>query len=143
MTTNAVVAGRSRRNGREQAMTPAKHVEPEDNDLSAPRQAAVEQGLAMFHQTAEERDELQKVVAGLRADIAGYKVALDAKDAQIADMESRCQTMQMVRDSAVADRAKWETFFAGLSAQMRAFQVPAVPLVKLHEDNAHAEPART
>jgi chromosome segregation ATPase len=140
--TNQLV-GRARRNGRE-AMTKQHEVEQEDNDLSAPRQAAVEQGLAMFHQTAEERDGLQKEVAKLKSDIAGYRVALDAKDAQIADMESRNRTMQLERDEAVAQRMKYETFYGLLLAQFRTFPLPAVPIVKMRspEEQANAEPIR-
>lgn len=107
---------------------------PTNGDLSPARQHAVEQGLALYHQVAEERDALLKEVGKLRSDIAGYRVAIDAKDAIMADLESRIVTMQMVRDEAVAHKIKWEVFFAGLWAQMRAYQVPAAPLIVASEE---------
>ena len=40
--------------------------------------------------------------ARLKSDIQGYKVALEAKDAQLSDLESRMNSAYLVRDDMVA-----------------------------------------
>lgn len=108
-------------------------------ELPESRQAAWAQSMAMYQETAAKLDAANIEVARLKADIAGYKVALEAKDSIMADLESRIHTMQMVRDEAVAHRAKWETLFTSVQAQLRAFQVPAAPFVQMHEETGDAE----
>lgn len=111
------------------------------SELPESRQAAWAQSMAMYQETAAQLDAMRVEVAKLKADIAGYRVALEAKDSVMADLESRIVTMQMVRDEAVAHRAKYETLFVSVQAQLRAFQVPAAPFVKLHEETDDAESA--
>jgi len=104
------------------------------NELPESRQAAWAQSMAMYQETAAQLDAMRIEVAKLKSDISGYRVALEAKDSVMADLESRIQIMQLVRDEAVAHRAKWETLFASVQAQLRAFQVPAAPFVSMHEE---------
>lgn len=99
-------------------------------ELSPARQAAYESGLLFHQQVAAERDALLIEVRNLRSEIAGYKVAAEAQAAQMNGMESRIATMQLVRDQAVAERATYEALFVTLQAQMRAFKIPAAPLIK-------------
>jgi uncharacterized protein YhaN len=104
------------------------------NDLPASRQAAVEQGLALYHETAADRDALREQVRQMQSQIAAYKVALEAKDAQTADMESRVNTMMIVRDEAVSRRVEVETILETIMAVGRAFQIQNAPLVKPRND---------
>ena len=104
-------------------------------ELPAARQAAVEQGLATFHEIAAERDALREEVLHLKGDVAGFKVALEAKDAQRVDMESRTHSMRIERDDAVARRAVVETVLGSMMALGRAFQIENAPLIRERDDN--------
>jgi len=128
-------------NGKEKLMADTLQVDPPSSvsELPESRQAAWAQSMAMYQETAAQLDTMRIEVAKLKSDISGYKVALDAKDSIMADLESKVQTMQMVRDEAVAHRAKWEALFISVQAQLRAFQVPAAPFVKLHEETGDVE----
>ena len=79
-------------------------VEPPSSvsELPESRQAAWAQSMAMYQETAAQLDTMRVEVAKLKSDIAGYKVALEAKDSVMLDLESRIQTMQMVRDEPEA-----------------------------------------
>lgn len=101
--------------------------------LPADRLAAVEQGLALYQATAAERDKLRREVADLQIERAGFKVAIEALQAQVTDAQSQMRTHQLERDAAVAERAKYETLFGGFLAQLRAFQVPIQPLIRAVE----------
>jgi len=105
------------------------------SELPASRQAAVEQGLATFHEIAAERDALRDEVRQLKSNEAGYKVALEAKDAQMADMESRVNTMTIVRDQAVARYVEVQTVLEAIMALGRAFQIQNAPLVRQRNDD--------
>ena len=100
-----------------------------DTALPASRQAAIEQGLHMFQEVAADRDRLANEVTRLRGDISAYKVMVEALETQLADAQSRIQSATIMRDQAAADRCKWESLFIGIQAQLRAFEVPAAPLV--------------
>ena len=110
------------------------NTETNGSDLPASRQAAVEQGLAMYHETANERDALREQVRQMQSQLAAHKVALEAKDAQMADLESRVNTMMIVRDEAVGRRAELETVLSSMMALGRTFQIGNVPLVKPRND---------
>jgi hypothetical protein len=99
-------------------------------ELPDDRKAAIEYGLTQFQTIADERDRLFQEVRELRSMLAEREVALDARQAHIADMESRVNSAMMIRDQAVADRAKYETMFISIFAQLRAFDVPTAPLVR-------------
>lgn len=80
-----------------------------------------------------DRDNLERECAALKTSIAGHVVELEALRSRLADMESRVATATLVRDQAVADRAVYETLFISVQAQLRAFKIPAAPLVRESE----------
>lgn len=94
------------------------------------RQAAVEYGLAQYQAMAAERDSLQRDVHLLNSELAASRVSLEAYEARVNDADSRVASAMLVRDQAVADRAKYETLFVSVQAQLRAFNIPAAPLVR-------------
>ena len=77
-----------------------------------------------------ERDSFAAEVMRLKTEMAGYKVALEAKDAQIAEIESRMQTAYAVRDEAVALREKYLAVCMSVNALMHTFEIPNAPLVR-------------
>ena len=98
-------------------------------ELQEDRRAAVEAGLVHYQLVADERDRLAKELTAARGEIAGLKMALEVQTSQINVMESRVQAMQLVRDQAVAERAKYETLFATVQAMLRTFSIPATPYI--------------
>ena len=70
-----------------------------------------------------------KEVSRLRQELAELRVMVDAHDGLQAAMESRAQSAVLARDQAIADRAKWEGLFTMINATLRAFEVPAAPLI--------------
>ena len=98
-------------------------------DLSEHRRQAVEHGLAQYQRLAHERDEMAKEVSRLRQELAELRVMVDAHDGLQAAMESRAQSAVLARDQAIADRVKWEGLFTMINATLRAFEVPAAPLI--------------
>ena len=102
--------------------------------LKEDRKAAVEAGLVHFQVISDERDRLKNELASSKVDLAAMKVVVEAQSSQITEMESRVASMQVVRDQAVAERAKYETLFASFQAMLRTFAVPATPLIKGIED---------
>jgi len=104
-------------------------VEPDPLPLPADRQKAVEYGIAQFQQVAHERDELRKEVAALRERIAALEIETEGLRAQNNEAQSQIATAYLVRDQAMADRIKYEGLFVSIQAQMRAFAVPATPLI--------------
>jgi hypothetical protein len=123
----------------EKAMT-LTNVKP-NGDLPASREAAVQQGLAYYQETAAERDRLHDEVSSLKTSNAGYKVAIDVLEAQLAEARSLTNTAYLIRDQAIADRVKWESLFVSLLAQLKAFAVPAAPLVRSIDDAENAAPS--
>jgi hypothetical protein len=99
-------------------------------DLPEDRKAAFAQGMAQYQTMAAERDAAIKKHTALYTENVGLKVAVEALEAHRTEMESRIQSMILERDQAVADRAVYEVLFVSLQAQMRAFAVPAAPLVR-------------
>lgn len=98
--------------------------------LPASRQAAVEQASLYYQEIAHARDQLTEEVAKLKASLEAYKVRENSQTSLLAEMESRLKTMELTRDQAVADRCKYEALFVTMQAQMRAFRVPAEPLIQ-------------
>jgi predicted nucleic acid-binding Zn-ribbon protein len=89
---------------------------------------------------AAERDQLAADNAKLRSDAVLHKVemeavtslhkaAMEAVTSENTELRSQMQTTMLMRDKAIGERAKWEALFIGIQAQMRAFEVPAAPLV--------------
>ena len=99
-------------------------------DLPEQRRAAVEAGLLHYQAIATERDELVREVSDLKSQLAALKEIIEVNQARFADMDSLTATARLQRDQAIADRAKYESLFIGIYAQMRAFAVPCAPLVK-------------
>ena len=109
---------------------------PQLPQLPQDREHAVATGIAQYHQTAHERDQLAREVAALKTDIAGFRVVIEAQTTQLNDLESKVASAYIARDQAVADRAKYETLFITFQATLRAFAVPAAPLVKEADPSA-------
>ena len=108
---------------------------PQDRVIASLRDAGRD-----YYETAQQRDELTREVATLKSEAAGYRVVIEAQTAQLANMESEVKTAYLVRDQAVADRAKYEALFVIQLAQMRAFAVPAAPLVRDRTDEPPEPP---
>jgi len=112
-------------------------------DLPPDRKAAVEAGLAHYQLISAERDSLQRQLNDMRSEMAALKVVAEAQKSQMLELESRNTTMQLIRDQAVAERAKYETLFMSFQAMLRTFNIPAAPLVKemnTDEDYNHDNP---
>lgn len=77
-----------------------------------------------------DRDELRTEVAGLKTELAASKAANMMLEGALNAERSRVVSSQLERDRAVADRAKWETLFVSIQAQLEAFIPPTLPIVK-------------
>lgn len=110
------------------------------NGLPPARKAIYAAGIEQYQALAAERDDLARKVEQLHLDLAAQKVVNEAQTAQLNDMESRVATMTMVRDQAVADRAVYETLFITFQSMLRAFAIPAAPLV-VEKPEANSESA--
>jgi len=95
-----------------------------------------ELGMLEFQNMGAERDELRDEVAALKIEMSARQVELEAMRSRIADMESRVATAVLMRDQAVAERAIYETLFISFQAQLRAFKIPAAPLVVANDEAA-------
>ena len=103
--------------------------------LPPTREAVVEQGLRIQQETAAANDHLRREVSGLKSDIAGYKVAIEALQSQVEQAESRARSMVMERDEAVRRQAKLETVLGSMLALGRAFQIKSEPLITGNGDH--------
>jgi len=108
---------------------PARSVE-----LPAERAAAVAYGLEQFQSIAHERDELRNENTGLRDRVAALEIEAEGLRSHITDGQSHIKSAYLVRDQAMADRIKYEALFVSVQAQLRAFQVPAEPLIRDTEE---------
>lgn len=104
------------------------------NDLPDDRKAAVEAGLAHYQLVAAERDALAKEIDKLLKDITSHKIMVEAQKSQMNDLESKIATANLLREEAVAQRAKYETLFMSIQAMLRTFNIPATPLIKEMND---------
>ena len=100
------------------------------------RLAAIEQALIQFHEVAAERDALRDDLAAIKQTHAQDQVEIAAMKSLINTLESRAASHQSERDLAVAQRSRYEALFIGIQAQLRAFEFPAAPLVKLTDQNS-------
>lgn len=113
--------------------TPIQEVRMTENgseQLHDERKAAISYGLEQYQRMSQEREEAIRVRDELQVTVRGYKVAMEAQDARILDLESRNNSLTIERDAAVAHRTKWEVLFASMLAQLRAFEVPNEPLIR-------------
>lgn len=109
------------------------------NDLPDDRKAAVEAGLAHYQLVAAERDALAKEIDKLLKDITSHKIMVEAQKSQMNDLESKIATANLLREEAVAQRAKYETLFMSIQAMLRTFSIPAAPLIKEMNDDADTD----
>ena len=117
-------------NGNGVHVGPQTVVEPTPVNLSRERASAVAYGLEQFHTMAHERDELRDENTGLKDRVASLEIEAEGLRSHINDAQSQILSAMLVRDQALADRIKYEALFVSLQAQMRAFAVPAEPLIK-------------
>lgn len=107
------------------------------NGNLSPRGAeAVKRGLEDLNLVVDELEAEKQANRELRTQIAGYKVAMEAFEARVVELESRERTAILERDQAIADRITWETLFVSINAQMRAFKIPSAPFVKDKSEEA-------
>jgi len=104
--------------------------------LPEDRKAAVAYGLEQFQVMAHDRDNAISENHQLRADIAGYKIALEAMQTQLANADSRVAEMTLIRDQATARAIKWEVLWRSVKAQLNAFQIPSEPHIAEPDDDA-------
>jgi len=103
--------------------------------LPPAREAVIDQAHRLHQEVAHDRDLLREEVRRLKADITGYKVALEAKDAQISDLESRMNSAYLVRDDMVAKAEQRGAVLTSIDAMLRAFEIEAAPHIrKIEED---------
>ena len=101
-----------------------------DMPLPEDRQKTVEAGLAMFQQVQAERDDLSNLLRQAQEKIVQQRVEIESLGQLHSMLESHIQSYMLQRDQAIADRAVFETLFASIFAQFKAFRIPATPLVK-------------
>jgi predicted metal-binding membrane protein len=77
-----------------------------------------------------ERDSYAAEVAQLKSEATGMHFKIEVLQEQLAGAESKIAAALALRDQAIAERAAYETMFIGMYASMRAFKVPAAPLIK-------------
>jgi len=116
-------------NGNGTHVGPQTVVEPPPT-LSRERAAAVAYGLEQFQTMAHERDELREENTGLKDRVAALEIEAEGLRSHINDSQSQIRSAMLVRDQALADRIKYEALFVSVQAQLRAFAVPAEPLIR-------------
>lgn len=116
--------------------TPATPTPPKQEDKKS---KLVEQGMQAYQEACFERDRLREALSKAERDIAQNKVEMNAMFAQITDSDSRVKSYQMERDKAIAERAKYEALFISIQGLLKAFSVPAIPLVKELADEIEAQ----
>ena len=100
------------------------------NGSESPGELAVRHGIASYQSIVIERDELAKRLETAEKLIAVYKIEIEGYRAQTAAESNRTVSYQNERDNAVANLAIYQTLFTSFLAQMRAFEIENVPLVK-------------
>lgn len=94
--------------------------------------AAVEHHVASYQRVVSERDELQKQNDKKDQLLTVAKIENEQLRAELAVERSRTASYQGERDGAVAGLAVYQTLYAGMMAQMRAFGIKHEPLIKDH-----------
>ena len=112
------------------------------NGLTDEQSKAVEAGLATHLRVKGELDEALRDNAGLREVLTKNSVEIEALRSFVNMLESRIEGCIAERDLAVGHRAQYEALFAMMQATMREFKIPAVPLIRKIDGEAHAD-ART
>jgi len=99
---------------------------------------AVEAGLAMHLRVKSELEDARHEIGELRQQLTQNAVAMEGLHSLNNLLESRIEAAVVERDLAVGQRAKLEALFSMISATMREFQIPNVPLIRKMEDKSHA-----
>lgn len=97
--------------------------------------AHVEATFGRYDAVLKDRDNLAEQLAKA---INAIKAATDAETLlrdEIASLRRQLEESHLRCIQAMAERAAYETLFCGFLAQMREFNIPAVPLIK---DLVHA-----
>jgi hypothetical protein len=92
--------------------------------------AHVEATFARYDEVVKERDNL---AAALNKAINGLKAATETETLlrdEITSLRRQLEEGHLRFVQALAERAAYETLFSGFMAQMREFNIPAVPLVR-------------
>jgi len=119
----------ARRNGPQ----PSPPAPPPD----ASYRAHVEATFARYDEVRKDRDALREQ---LDKAVNAIKAATDTETLlrdEIASLRRQLEENNLRLLQAMAERAAYETLFSGFMAQMREFNIPAVPLVR---DLSHAQP---
>lgn len=103
-------------------------------ELPEHRKAAAESSIAeyikQYHLVAAERDALLKDITNLRAELTLAKIAIEAKDSIILDLESRMSAAYLIRDDAVAERERLFATCTAIKAILNELAIPSSPLIK-------------
>jgi len=102
----------------------------EENGLPPVREDIITQAHRLHQEVAHERDMLRLRVSDLLTEISGLKAQLEIAELEASQLRSKAESALSVRDEAVAERAVYETLFISVQAQLRAFRIPAAPLIK-------------
>lgn len=111
------------------------------NGLPPAREAIIDQAHRLHQEVAHERDQLRLKVADLQTEIAGLEAQLKIAELAVSQCQNKAESALSVRDDAVAERAVYETLFISLQAQLRAFRIPAAPLIKERNDEEDVDGA--
>jgi hypothetical protein len=104
------------------------------NGLPPAREAIIDQAHRLHQEVAHERDMLRLFVADLQTKISGLEAQLALLELEASQQKSKAESALSIRDDAVAERAVYETLFISVQAQLRAFRIPAAPLIKERND---------
>lgn len=111
------------------------------NGLPPAREAIIDQAHRLHQEVAHERDMLRLHIADLQTKIAGLEAQLKLLELEASQHRNKAESALSVRDDAVAERAVYETLFISLQAQLRAFRIPAAPLIKERNDEEAVDSA--
>jgi hypothetical protein len=97
---------------------------------SSQAQAAIEAGIAEFAAVKEDRDNVRADYDRAMELCTQAKHTIIGLQNEIGDLKSRCTGYQLERDEAVVRHGKLQGLFASVLAQLRAFEIPSVPVIR-------------
>lgn len=98
--------------------------------LPEAHQQDLEATLRDIYAVRARNEDQAKTITDQNTEIAALKAANMMMESAKNASESRVVSYQAERDQAVAERAKWETLFVSIQAQLEAFIPPTLPIVK-------------
>ena len=101
-----------------------------NDELPDDRKAAIAYGLEQYNRMKHELEDATRERDSLRLQLRSAEEGIDSMRSTLNDLESRNRSLQIARDEAVSHRIKWEALFTSINAQLRAFEVPAEPLIR-------------